>query len=378
MFTKRKCLLSVSLLLLVTMMLSLVMLPAGAEGEPVARDISQNLLIHYDFEANGDGVLADKATAGAVKDNLQYPADMSVSAEEATAKSKSEIIAGEYTYSTALKIENGVVTSTAWYGTLYANASEDTKQVFDGEGTFFLRYKVGEVGEDSKGMGAIVSMRNTSAKTTRPFYYEVKPNTLVSCRPNHADMSHSFKSGSWANIAVVLEGLVEDAADANNGKYKYVIYSIGDDGVTEKDVGYTSNVYNKTDVAIYLFRHFEENNGYFSNWSGMSGVEIDDIRYYNVALTQDEMLTLVPKNVETDTTTEEITTPEETPTEEVTTEAATTAKNENDTTTANNTETNATGDEGSGCGSVVGMPVVGVIAAAAIGAAFIVKKKKND
>ena len=76
---------------------------------------------------------------------------MTVSAEEATAKSKTEIIAGTYDYSTAIKIENGVATSTVWYGALYANASDDLKQVYDGEGTFFLRYRVGEVGEDSLG-----------------------------------------------------------------------------------------------------------------------------------------------------------------------------------------------------------------------------------
>lgn len=263
-----------SILMAVAILATSFVIPAVAESTPAIRDINDYLTIHYDFEGSSKAErMEDKASAGSSEDTLRFD-----TGDE-----------NRFTFA------NGTVASTSVSNpTLIADASADLKQANEGTGTWFMRFRLNETPSYDVNL---LYMRNTA--TSRAFHLYLSGGKLYSftakgITPSAGDkqfeggMSYDTVVGKWVNLFAVRR--VDEV-----GKYAiYFYYALGDPtgfsqytymgrfviGTVEEGIATSEN------LPLTLFSE-NGSTGYSNKF------ELDDLRYYNTDLTNDEIGSLV-------------------------------------------------------------------------------------
>ena len=259
-----------SILMAVAILATTLAIPAFA-ADTETRDINDYLTIHYDFEgSNNDDRLADKAPQGSA-DNLS-------------------IDAGD---ETRFNFTNGTVQNTSVSNpTLIAAASNDLKQANEGSGTWFLRFRVNETPTNPL---ELLYLRDTSK--SRAFYLTLTANGQLQgstskgtdpsgyVNPFIGTMSHDTIVGNWVNLFAVRQ--IDTA-----GKYEIRFYYALGEPTAFADYTYMGRFVVGTEeeglassegLPLYLFNA----SGASNNLTGK--FELDDLRYYNTNLSNDEI-----------------------------------------------------------------------------------------
>ena len=263
-----------SILMAGAILVTSLFIPAFAEATSNIRDINDYLTIHYDFEGSSQAKrLQDKASAGSSADTLRFDTGDD----------------GRFTFA------NGTVASTSVSNpTLIADASADIKQANEGTGTWFMRFRLNETPTYDV---CLLNLRNTA--TSRAFNMYISGGKLYSSTskgtapssyvsPFIGTMSYDTVVGEWVNLFAVRR--IDDA-----GKYAiYFYYGLGDPtGFAEYTymgrfvVGTVAEgLASSESLPLNLFSE-TTSAGYAAKF------ELDDLRYYNTDLTNDEIGSLV-------------------------------------------------------------------------------------
>ncbi len=348
----------------------------------VADDFSANLVAHYDFEgATPEEQLKDKATGGSNSDDLKIN------------NGTPTIANGIYTKTDAAKKgEQALITDEATF-----LEKSDLKAV-GGEHTWMIRFKINE-GAVTEKLNILVDCRNFASSAegdvqNRAFviwYNHSDKNIEFSINKNNGASSTSvkmdipaeaYKDGDkskglnydlWWNLVVTVDEL------EGNEWVGTIYYAFGNPVQTGYILGKTGTLFTGTRMEISNSGNYTR----FLSETAKNAISLDDVKFYNVVLTAANIATVTGAKVtdpsaettapETNTTApeKETTAPEkETTAPEKNTEAATTQK------PADSTSTDKTpADDNGGCSSSVA--AVSLIALVAVGAGFVVGKKKK-
>ena len=285
--TKRPLKTLLSLLLAAAMLIPTTVFASYAEDG----DLSDHLLIHYDFEgASSAEALKDKASGGTVSDDLMlgkpasYTADFTVDSgfvfENGTAKLR---VSGY-----KINLQTGSALNSA-----------DIKAVQEGNATWFLRFSVA----DGKG-AQVLDLRDFT--NTRSFYMHytngaftggtataAAPATNVSLFDNNYPGTRGearFNSADgWINLAIIRE-------QAANGTYNITVYySFGTPNSATSWFSYSAakNIASLAPMTngstwgskINLF----QDGNYGSVMNTADGLTYDDVRFYDTAMTLDQI-----------------------------------------------------------------------------------------
>lgn len=392
---KRFLSLALTLILLCT---AVVQVSASETNE--TRDINDYLTIHYDFEgADYTEALKDKATRkdkdGNVIDTDETDDDLVAYLGSSTFNNTFLLHTEKGTVETKIRTDMGSNNSLATVvkgGTLPTTES-DTYTANVGEGTWFVRFRMNTVPE---GDACLIDLRDNGTNNTgRPLYvfYDISENKLgvnisdEGVQNIDLPVAYDFNTSPYLNVAMVRCKAPEGSTD---GSYYYLFYiAYGNPTKTEDwlhgETGYSAKIWvnsliSSQGIPLYLFQQVA--------WKPVSNLEIDDVRYYDIALTSDEVATIT-----TSDSFDGIEDPNAPPAEEDTSGGGDTTTPEDDTTaapednttvaptedttngTSENTD-NSTNDEKSGCAS----SIVGgtALACVCMGAALLFKKRKEN
>ena len=400
---------SVSVLLTLISVLNLCIVGLISTGAETPVNLNEHLVIHYDFRGETIAeALTDKATAGAVKDDLvaytatnknTYTADPDTG--EITFNGTPDAIDSDnFKNSFSVDLEKGTATNIARGASLQSANSVDTQKIYSENGaTWFLRFKIEDVDRAAEMTGG--ETRVLDLRLTGNNGYCMFAVTVGADGKFYTQMARSNSKRNTYTYSTVLQGIVKDdtyvnfalvmkkgSAQGYNDSISLVPYfSVGEptsagDWVALIEApnspfvisGLTTNplsMFDRWDCANIN----DSNNNY--------GLTIDDVRLYDTILTQDQIASIVidglandafakdaakaPEN-DTDTTPEgEETNPPET---DVNVSESDTQNTENDTNTPDDTTTN------SGCASFVGGGAI-VLSSVICGIIFT-KKKENE
>ncbi len=237
---------------------------------PVYPELEKHLLIHYDFQGSTlTEQLQDKA--GSVGTDLFAVKDSYDNRMDDTA-------AGEYFEGT-----DGVLGAlkTAQVS-LVSESTADTLAMQSGAGTLFLRVKV----PDAKAWRVLLNFRKTNVTAygnNRPFHIDLDANNNLGFTVNN---SAGVKTGEpirydeerWAEIALVRTYTGE--------RYQFALKTrLGDEWV----ILATAQTYSLASADGVLISLFSECTMYPSIGNTCAGMAYDDVRYYDKALTDDEL-----------------------------------------------------------------------------------------
>lgn len=242
-------------------------------GTPV-RDLNKAMTIHYDFE--GDTVaeaLKDKAVYGNSADDLTI-----------------------YGSESGYTFEDGKVTSVSGAKNIYAAASLDLKKANEGEGTWFIRFSSTNAADQ-----VLLDFRDNSV--SRPLYLLLESDgqftfhigtTGSSSTYNYKDMEilgapYAF-DGTVVNLALVR------VLEPSNSYYYYKFYySFGDSAeFVYSNIRLSNNLTTQVSaegICCGLFNNPK------TTWGANSGLTYDDVRYYTVALAEDELGRIISEDI---------------------------------------------------------------------------------
>lgn len=262
-------------LVLISMLISALLLPAAvALNADDARDLSEHLTIHYDFRGSTDAErLKDKATAGNAQDDLTIP------------EGKSDIFT-----LTDGSVEQNTTLTNGFGVSVYADSSADILESGQGEGTWFIRFRATAPGDYSlldlrkNGNGRPLCVQLLSSGTIRLLQSDVNsPDSYQEV--GSMNIKYDFTKGEWCNVYIQRYLYLEEYYH-----YKaYVSYG-GSTALTASSteatgwvIGNKTNGLTPTSYPLGLFTQYGQ------TWPTVKGLSYDDVRYYNVALTEEEM-----------------------------------------------------------------------------------------
>ncbi|MBQ8214274.1 MAG: hypothetical protein IJZ80_09715 [Clostridia bacterium] len=294
---KRFCLKSVVFTILFSMVLTVF-----CEGTVFAassiRNLDEHLIIHYDFEGNTEAdILSDKATGGKYSDDLT-------------------VMNGSF--STSFSHHNGTLQMMTDGGqnglkTGFATESTDLQSIQSTgtEGTWFSRVKA--TVDDGKEM-ILVDFRLPG--TSRPFFmdYNTKTGTFRTAAHTYSSrnntsaktftLSYSAQSDTWLNVAAVRK-----ISGSTLTMYYYVCVgepTKASDWTLATSFSMGSKSEMLAPIGEFALRLFQSNTDYANCWKTNAGMIYDDFRYYNTALTTDELTGLFAENRFSTTTNEKV------------------------------------------------------------------------
>ncbi len=271
-------------------------------GQPNARNISQNLTIHYDFEGNSEAeYYSDKATAGESSDSLSIQGTVGTQGN--------------------ISVSNGVATSvvgteissprdyTKYCGVWLSTAANADVKATNGEGTFFMRFKLGDIAEPWRNT-VLFAVHQTDTNTgvnkfaSGPimFDFDKEGQNIQKWRINtnisNGNRTMKWYGGELSNAVPPYAGYTNTEYDADTWFNLFVVLKKGEDdiyersiyvGTSEKDVellatddlGSAALLDSDDTTKLSLFG--------FTAQERRANVSIDDFRYYNTDLTLDEM-----------------------------------------------------------------------------------------
>lgn len=292
--TKRLTSAILATVMVLSMMISAAILPATATDTD---DLSKKLYLHYDFNsADPNLAVQDKAPTGGlskVADNLVMSGS---SLGSANAPGTSWAIAPNFEF-------NGYsVSPTDRRAALKANHSADMEaiQAAGSSSTWFVRFKMDGFESELATVEAATAVHFGSysqnsvpdkdgTKMAKPFVVSVTKNNLQMQYTYQATTVKTFwESSEWLNASLVRTY----NQDTNDYTYVYTVYN--DALQVLKSETATGGLDTYQNEEVFLFR--SPNEGGFStteSWSGDTGLSLDDVRCYGVALTQEQIKNIV-------------------------------------------------------------------------------------
>lgn len=399
----------ISLLLTMITVLSLLIIglvPTSAEA-PV--NLNDHLVIHYDFKGTTVAeALTDKATAGAVKDDLvaytatnknTYTADPDTGAITFNG-TPDAVDSDNFKNSFSIDLEKGTATNIARGASLQSPNSVDTQKIYSENGaTWFLRFKIEDVDRAAEMTGG--ETRVLDLRLTGNNGYCMFAVTVGADGKFYTQMARNNSKRNTYTYSTVLQGIVKDdtyvnfalvmkkgAAEGYNDAISLVPYfSVGEPTSANDWVALTEApnspfmINGLTTNPLSMFDRWDCANVNDSN--NNYGLTIDDVRLYDTILTQDQIASIVTDGLANNTFAKDAAKepeniPDTTPGGDETNSPETSAKApESDTqTTENNTNSSDDATTKSGCASFVGSGAI-ILSCALCGIVFI-KKKENE
>ena len=281
-------------LLFAAVLIGCVPMSLWAEGT-LDREVSiaDNLLIHYDFEENEKGgVLDDKA--GNVNSSLAVVTAGFTVTEDG--KIPEAALADEETVQNHFLFHDGTVSFSGSSRTQIAMATgitSDTQAIqAPGSGTWYFRLKL------ANGF-TILNFRKNPAQDSRPIYLYYENSAFQSAVINGASAATSSQVDVGADVWVDLAIVRTYDAGNQNSPYRYSYQYRGFDGGWQEVLTIGCQTLDSSeDVILSLFA--ECCNGQeLLGWCAPGSV-YDDVRYYNTALTAEELSGIADVLAETD------------------------------------------------------------------------------
>ena len=289
-------------LLVVAVMLPI--LPISVMADSVA-DLSDNLIVHYDFEGDvADGtVLKDKATAGTSNDDLSSKiwsgADYSCEFTDAP-------------LDTYFILEDGVITSKIFAAG--DTASNDDKVVLitgdqcadiqsvnkadEQNATWFIRYLVSEnyTGNESEGDRVIFDANHQNAAL---YYGFRRTNSDIRC-----EIFGKRETFTWSTLGTWRNTMISKSYNAD-GTCTVLRLTLDDDmQVLEKnETTYAAADLKGSDEGVLALFAMVSETALAGKRSGgvnsqTKGLSIDDFRIYNTAITEEELKSILAAEFE--------------------------------------------------------------------------------
>ncbi|MBR7098665.1 MAG: hypothetical protein IKC59_04550 [Clostridia bacterium] len=289
--TKRLTSALLATIMVLSMLIPAAVLPTTAE---TTDDLSLHLYVHYTFDAIGsDGYIHDVAPTSDVN-TVDDKLDMG----------GSSIPNEQWKIASNFEISDSVISPIDRRAALIASSSADLQaiQKETSASTWFVRFKMDGFESESTVVDAADAAyfgtnRLPEGETVyyKPFSVTVnRQNLQCGYQAKKDTLKSMWEPGEWLNAS-----LVRTYNEATNDyTFVYTVYNDSLQVLTSQTVQGALQTYGTEELSV--FRHGEGGYSNTESYNGDTGLSVDDLRCYDLALTQDQIKNIISEEFSLD------------------------------------------------------------------------------